>query len=239
MKKLIALLLCTVLLAGMTVCFAASDTWTCESCGRESSGKFCPYCGAAKPEEVIFPEAPAGTFSIRNGIRWGMSGYEVETREANPKSDEERYYSTEDGYVITNLYYDSYEKKASIFPASINYQFSRDKLFMVTYHAEYEGSYLENLEMNTYLKNAVTTKYGSGHEATFGEREKIRNVMYVIDNYFYDEDIKQITVWDLPEDTTAAFIEGYYLEDCRLVYFHYSTMLNGLPEDGVYNTNGL
>ncbi len=76
MKKLIALLLCTVLLAGMTVCFAASDTWTCESCGRESSGKFCPYCGAAKPEEVIFPEAPAGTFSIRNGIRWGMSGYE-------------------------------------------------------------------------------------------------------------------------------------------------------------------
>ena len=168
-----------------------------------------------------------------------MSGYEVETREANPKSDEERYYSTEDGYVITNLYYDSYEKKASIFPASINYQFSRDKLFMVTYHAEYEGSYLENLEMNTYLKNAVTTKYGSGHEATFGEREKIRNVMNVIDNYFYDEDIKQITVWDLPEDTTAAFIEGYYLEDCRLVYFHYSTMLNGLPEDGVYNTNGL
>ena len=38
-------------------------------------------------------------------------------------------------------------------------------------------------------------------------------------------------------DTKAR--EGYYLEDCRLVYFHYSTMLNGLPEDGVYNTNGL
>ena len=56
---------------------------------------------------------------------------------------------------------------------------------------------------------------------------------------FYEEDIKRITVWDLPEGTTAAIIEGYYFEDTNLIYFHYDTMLNGLPEDGVYNTNGL
>ena len=239
MRKLIAFLLCTVLLAGMTVCFADSDTWTCESCGGESTGNFCPYCGAPKPEEVIFPEAPVGTFSIRNGIRWGMSGYEVETREANPKSDEERYYTTEDGYEITSLYYYSEVKKASIFPAYLNYYFSRDKLFFISYHLEYDGTYLEHLEMNTYLKNAMSSKYGDGHEATWEETERIRSVMSMTERDFYEEDIKRITVWDLPEGTTAAIIEGYYFEDTNLIYFHYDTMLNGLPEDGVYNTNGL
>ena len=114
MKKLIAFLLCTALLAGMSVCFADDETWTCENCGQESTGNFCPYCGAAKPEgekDEIFPEAPAGTFAIRNGIRWGMSGYEVENREEHLKDgeDETRDYYTDETYEITNLFYDTEE----------------------------------------------------------------------------------------------------------------------------------
>ncbi len=244
MKKLIAILLCAALMAGMTVSFADAETWTCENCGRESTGNFCPYCGAAKPEEKkeeIFPEAPAGTFTIRNGIRWGMSGYEVETREENLKDgdDEYRDYYTDETYDITSLYYDSEEKKVCGFPAYLNYHFCRDKLFLISYHTEYIGNYLQDLEVNTYLKNAMAAKYGEGHEATWEEAEHIKNVMNVADSYYYEDEIRRITVWDLPESTTAAFLEGYYYEDARLIYFHYETMLNGLPEDGNYNTNGL
>ena len=245
MKKLIAFLLCAAILASIAVCFADSETWICENCGRESTGNFCPYCGAAKPEEEkeeIFPEAPAGTFSFRNGIRWGMSGYEVETREENLKSgdDEVRdYYYDEDSYDITSLWYDSDKKKVCSFPVYLNYRFCRDKLFFISYHLDYIGSDLQILEVNTYLKNAMTAKYGEGHESTREEADRIRNVMDIVDSYYYEEDVRHITVWDLPEGTTAAFIDGYYNEDSRLIYFHYDTMLNGLPADGVYNTNGL
>ena len=245
MKKLIAFLLCASMLAGMTICFADGETWTCESCGRESTGNFCPYCGAPKPEEEkdeIFPEAPAGTFSIRNGIRWGMSGYEVETREQHLKDGEDEYreYYADDTDDLTSLYYDdTEEKKLCGFPVDLSYRFSRDKLFLITYHIEYIGYNLQVLEANTYLKNAMTAKYGEGHEATRDEMEQIKNVMDAADIYYYEEETRRITVWNLPEDTIAAFLEGLYYEDSRLIYFQYDTMLNGLPVDGVYNTNGL
>ena len=244
MKKLIALLLCTVLLAGMTVCFADSDTWTCESCGRESSGKFCPYCGAAKPEEEIFPEAPAGTFSIRNGIRWGMSGYEVETREEHLKGvdDESRYYSYDPEYDrMTYLSYYSSEKKVSIFPASLNYRFCRDKLFLVGYTVEMYDIELDYtfLETAAYLRNAMAAKYGEGRDLSPEEREQLGYVMILGDYSYYEEDISKLTVWDLPEDTKAVLAESFYEGTCRLIFYHYDTMLNGLPEDGAYNTNGL
>ena len=45
--------------------------------------------------------------------------------------------------------------------------------------------------------------------------------------------------YQVPEDTTAVFLESHYCEDVKLFYFHYGTLLNGLPEDRVYNTNGL
>ena len=245
MKKLIAFLLCTALLAGMSVCFADDETWTCENCGQESTGNFCPYCGAAKPEgekDEIFPEAPTGTFAIRNGIRWGMSGYEVENREEHLKDgeDETRDYYTDETYEITNLFYDTEEgKKICGFPVYMNYLFSRDKLFLITYHIEYNDSDLQFLEANTYLANALTAKYGEGHEATREEADKVRNVMDIADQYYYEEETRQITVWNLPEDTIAAILEGFYYEDSRLIYFSYDTMLNGLPADGNYNTNGL
>ena len=53
MKRLIAILLCAVLLAGMTVCFADGESWICSECGKKSSGNFCPYCGAKKPETEV------------------------------------------------------------------------------------------------------------------------------------------------------------------------------------------
>lgn len=246
MKKLIAFLLCAAMLASIAVCFADSETWICENCGRESTGNFCPYCGAAKPEEKreeIFPEAPAETFSFRNGIRWGMSGYEVETREENLKTGDDEfrdYYYDEDSYDITSLFYDdAEEKKVCSFPVDLSYRFYRDKLFLITYHVEYIGYDLQVLETNTYLKNAMTAKYGEGHEATREEVEKIKDVMDVADSYYYEDEIRRITVWDLPEGTTAAFLESYYYAEAKLIYFHFDTMLNGLPADGVYNTNGL
>ena len=53
MKKLIAILLCAVLLAGMTTAFADGESWICPECEKESNGNFCPYCGAKKPETEI------------------------------------------------------------------------------------------------------------------------------------------------------------------------------------------
>ena len=63
--------------------------------------------------------------------------------------------------------------------------------------------------------------------------------MDIADQYYYEEETRRITVWNLPEDTIAAILEGFYYEDSRLIYFSYDTMLNGLPADGNYNTNGL
>ncbi len=56
MKKLIAILLCAVLLAGMTAAFADGESWICSECGKESNGNFCPYCGTEKPVKRICPE---------------------------------------------------------------------------------------------------------------------------------------------------------------------------------------
>ncbi len=53
MKKLIAILLCTVLLVGMATAFADAESWICTECGKESNGNFCPYCGAKKPETEV------------------------------------------------------------------------------------------------------------------------------------------------------------------------------------------
>ena len=149
------------------------------------------------------------------------------------------YYYDEDSYDITSLWYDSDEKKVCSFPVDLSYRFYRDKLFLITYHVEYIGYDLQVLETNTYLKNAMTAKYGEGHEATREEVERIKDVMNVADSYYYEDEIRRITVWDLPEGTTAAFLESYYYADAKLIYFHFDTMLNGLPADGVYNTNGL
>ena len=38
---------------------AADSAWTCPVCGGESTGAFCPWCGAAKPEEVTPVVCPA------------------------------------------------------------------------------------------------------------------------------------------------------------------------------------
>ncbi len=51
MKKTVALILVLVL-AG-TVLSALAESWKCISCGRESEGNFCSWCGAAKPDKII------------------------------------------------------------------------------------------------------------------------------------------------------------------------------------------
>ena len=53
MKKLTAILLCVLMLMGMTTAFADAESWICPECGKESDGNFCPYCGAKKPETEI------------------------------------------------------------------------------------------------------------------------------------------------------------------------------------------
>ena len=53
MKKLIAILLCALLLAGMTTASADRESWICSECGKKSNGNFCSYCGAKKPEKEV------------------------------------------------------------------------------------------------------------------------------------------------------------------------------------------
>ena len=241
MKRLIAWILCTALLSGVSVCFADSESWICPECGKEVSSNFCPYCGTQKPavEETDY-SVPEGAFSIRNGIRWGMKGYDVATREENLKKDDERdyYYDPEIG-DITFLYYYPDETTVSIFPCNLTYAFSRDKLFLLMYQLEYNDTSLEDIEAFVYLKNAVISKYGQGRDATADDEEMVRNVMSIAQTYFYEDEVKRLTVWDLPDGTSAALVQGYYCADSRLLFFHYGTMLNNLPKDGAYNTNGL
>ena len=248
MKRLLAFFLCTVLLSGMTVCFADSGSWVCPNCEKEVTGNFCPYCGTPKPEEEEPPEeedlsesaALTGTFSIRSGIRWGMKGYDVETREENLKKDDERdyYYDPESG-DISFLYYYPDEVKVSIFPCYLTYVFSRDKLFLVMYWLEDNNTALEDLEAVAYLKNAMISKYGDGREATREDETRIQKVLDMAENYYYTDIVKDMTIWDLPDDTTAVLLESEYTIESKLLFFNYGTMLNKLPQNGSYNTNGL
>ena len=40
MKKLTAILLCVLMLMGMTTAFADAESWICPECGKESDGNF-------------------------------------------------------------------------------------------------------------------------------------------------------------------------------------------------------
>ena len=48
--KLLLVICLLILLLGMSArAMTEGNGWTCEICGRVSSGKFCPYCGTAEP----------------------------------------------------------------------------------------------------------------------------------------------------------------------------------------------
>ena len=54
MKKVFCILLVLALSLTVFVSASAGDgPWTCTSCGRESEGNFCSWCGAKKPAEKI------------------------------------------------------------------------------------------------------------------------------------------------------------------------------------------
>lgn len=48
MKRISVILFALILLCSAAVSFAENDTWICTSCGKESTGIFCAWCGSKK-----------------------------------------------------------------------------------------------------------------------------------------------------------------------------------------------
>ena len=88
MKKLIAILLCAVLLAGMTTAFADGESWICSECGKESNGNFCPYCGAKKPETKITCSSCGEVYPLDLGYAFCPNcGAALEKQEEEPTKE--------------------------------------------------------------------------------------------------------------------------------------------------------
>ena len=102
MKRLIAILLCAVLLAGMTVCFADGESWICSECGKESNGNFCPYCGAKKPETEVTCTSCGEVYPLDLGYAFcpNCGATLEEHEEPAPKGEK---YSFSVSYCIWNM----------------------------------------------------------------------------------------------------------------------------------------
>lgn len=67
MRKIMALVLCLAIVAGL--CPAMAEEWTCPGCGRTLDSNFCPFCGIARPTEVTCPDCGAA-YDLALGYRF-------------------------------------------------------------------------------------------------------------------------------------------------------------------------
>ena len=81
LKKLIVFWLILAMMP-IPLAFADTDTWTCPKCGYKWTNEnlFCGKCGNPQPKAEHKKNADT-TFSIRNGIQFGMSSSQVMQRE--------------------------------------------------------------------------------------------------------------------------------------------------------------
>lgn len=184
--------------------------------------------GAASAEEE---------FTIRDGIRWKMSMEEVKAIEG----EGDDYGMYEVGRGVTKLWYDLERgKMVSLFPCALSFSFIDDKLYLLKYESDYSGYGLDDVQEYLYLTNAMTSLYGEGH--TPSEEETLRvaialNPAYEEDSYLEEVVLTRLVMWSLPQGTTAVL--GFNYGRPFLAYFSYDTLLTLIPEDGVYNTDGL
>ena len=103
MKKIVSILLCIVLLAGMTAAFADGENWICPGCGRESSGNFCPYCGTKKPDTKIVCPSCGEEYEIDLGYVFCPNCGAILEKPAEPEPEPEtEKYSFNVGFCIWN-----------------------------------------------------------------------------------------------------------------------------------------
>lgn len=57
MRRVVAAILCFILIFGTVVAFSEAEKWKCPKCGNSASGKFCSKCGTKKPAnaETVTP----------------------------------------------------------------------------------------------------------------------------------------------------------------------------------------
>ena len=190
--------------------------------------------------------APADdAFTMRGGIRWKMSPAEVMAIEGELDED---LYSYEDGdgegRSIRKLYYDSDQAKTvSLFPCELTFSFCNDQLYMMRYDTNYNFYELDDTQEYLYLMNALDSLYGTCHEPAYDEMLRVVTALEPsyggsdYQMYPMEDDMKRVRLWNLPGKTTAVL--GFLYGRLFLAYFHYNTLLPLMPEDGVYNTDGL
>lgn len=176
-------------------------------------------------------------FTIRDGIHWKMSMEEVEAIEG----ERDDYGVYEIGRGVMKLWYDLERgKTVSLFPCALSFNFIDDKLYLLRYESDYSAYGLDEVQEYLYLTNAMTSLYGEGHAPS--EEETLRvaialNPAYEEDSYLQEAVLTRLVMWNLPHGTTAVL--GFDYGRLFLTYFSYDTLLTLIPEDGVYNTDGL
>ncbi len=74
---------------------ATDEAWTCSECGKESTGAFCSWCGAKKPDPIICPECGAEYPAGSNFLFCNKCGAALTAEEQTPEPEEIKWIVSE------------------------------------------------------------------------------------------------------------------------------------------------